>query len=166
MFDATAFTGIGNPNKEKSVVVFDFKINGIYQQHDFRGFKYRVDTLINSTKGLKQRVIPVIVVSEFERIVFKEIYDDNRYIAFTLSNIFGSKFKNFLDVIKIKDLDGLKNAQEILEIVENTGYANQLSRFFPYVFEALISEVLNKIFNEYSLNYAMTRGKIIKHNKK
>lgn len=164
IFDATAFTGIGNPNKETSVVVFDFKIQGKYLDQDFNGFKYRVETLINSTKGFNQRVIPVIVASEYDNTVYKEIYDENRYMIFTLSNIFGSRFNTFLEMIKTKDINGLKEAQEILEVIESTGHAEQLSRFFPYAFEALISEVLNKIFNHYSYGYEMSRGKIIKNN--
>lgn len=164
-FDATAFTGIGNANYEKSVVVFDVKINGVYSSEDFNGFKYRVDTLINSTIKYKQRVIPVIVSNSIEKNIFEEIYSQNKYMVLVLSNIFGSRFNDFIRILELKEINTLSEVKKILDIVENTGYAEQLTRFFPFIFESLVAEILNKIFTHLGIKYEIHRNKIVKYNK-
>lgn len=158
VFDAVAFTNIGNPNEEKTVVVFDIKINEEYTPYDFDGFKYRVDTLINSTKKFNQRVIPVIFTKSMTYSVFNNLYDKNKYLVLSLSNIFGSKITEFMNVMELNDIDGIKEAQEILKTVENTGFAKQLTRFFPYVFEAIISEILNEVLIRKGYTYSIRRG--------
>jgi len=166
VFDATAFTGIGNPNKESTVAVFDVKINERYMDEDYQGFKYRVDTLINSTKGFNQRVIPIVVVNEIDFIAEVQIKDDNKMIYFKLSQIYGSRINEFLKLVNQQNYGSLNAAIQTLELIESLGFAQQLVQFFPFIFESLVGEILNKILIAHGYNFQFKRNELIHHNGK
>jgi hypothetical protein len=155
-FDATAFTNVGNPNKEKSICVFDFNVNSPYTKSRLDGFRYRFETLINATRHLKQRVIPIVVYNEMDYWIENEISKYNNIIRLKLSTIFGSRINSFLEILKTSKIEKLSDAQEILDIVEKSDYADQLTRFFPFVFETIINELLNRLF-ERKYNYTTSK---------
>ena len=158
-FDATAFTNVGNPNKEKSICVFDFHVNSPYTKSRLDGFRYRFETLINATRHLKQRVIPVVVYNDMDYWLESETSKYNNIIKLKLSTIFGSRINSFLEILKTSKIEKISDAQEILNIVEKSDYADQLTRFFPFVFETIINELLNRMFER---KYNYTTGKTIK----
>lgn len=166
MFDATAFTAIGNPNMECSVVVFDIKINETYNDHDYQGFKWRVDTLINSTQKYHQRVIPVIVVKDIENGTFTEIKKVNNYIFLKLSNIFGSHIQKLFSLLKQQNFYSLQTAVEALEIINVAGLSKQLSSFLPFIFESFVGEIINKVLVAKGRSFTYTRSKIVHLNGK
>lgn len=155
LFDATAFTSIGNPNEEKTICVFDVGLKG-YGVEELNGFRYRYETLIHATKKYNQRVIPIIVVDEIDYGVEKQILSSNKVLILKLSNIFGSRIKDFLNAIGLTAIDSIADASDILQIVESSGFANQLTRFFPFVFEQIINEMILKVLGD---SFAYSHGK-------
>jgi len=151
-FDSVAFTGIGNPNKEATVVVLDIKINERYTHYDFLGFRFRVETLIYSTKKYNQRVIPIIVASDIE--FFKEIKEDTRFLVLELSNLFGSRVNELLEVMKLNHFKTMSDAINALEVIDNAGLANQFQNFLPFIFESLIGELLINYFQAIDYTYS------------
>ncbi len=152
-FDAVAFTGLGNPNKEASVVVFDIKINEKYTIHDFLGFKFRVETLIYSTKKFNQRVIPIIVAEDID--YYESIKEDTRFVILQLSNIFGSRVNKLLEVMKLNHFKTMLDAINALDIIDNAGLTNQFRNFLPFIFESLIGELLTMYFQAIGYEYSI-----------
>jgi len=69
----------------------------------------------------------------------------NNVIKLKLNNIFGSRIGDFLEVVKSSKLGTLTNAKEVLEIISESDYADQLTRFFPFVFEMIVNELIHRI---------------------
>jgi hypothetical protein len=157
VFDATAFTSVGNPNKEKTICVFDISLSQ-YDSNLYKGFKYRIESLVHSTKQFNQRVIPIIVVEDIDFVLEKEILLENKTLLLKLSNIFGSRIKDFLNAIGLLDIDTMADAKTILNIVESSGHAKQLTRFFPFVFEQIINEIIHFLLRDaYTFNHGVKK---------
>lgn len=145
LFDAISFTSIGSYQAEKTLCVFDISVND-YNEDKFNGFKCRVETLINSTKHTKekrQRIIPVIVVSDVEYPLEQKILGFNKFILLKLTNIFGSRIKQLLKIINLSQLRQIRNVSEVFSIIDTSERAKEFTNFMPIVFEVLVNEMIN-----------------------
>ena len=146
VFDAIGYSNVGNPNQEKTICVFDVEIASDYTPAQYNGFLYRVESLKNSTKQLKQRVIPILVVKKITPGFEKKLRMENKIIILELSNIFGSRISYFLDLLEYDTKDKTNDLNstilQVFEMLGKNNFSKTLIRFIPFVFESLVNEVL------------------------
>lgn len=98
IWDAFCYTntvGLGGKGREfQTIVVIDFLHRHKYEEYDFSGFQERVDHLVNSVRGEKRKVLPIIIASGFSPRAKALIYKKN-YMCFELDSLLG---KNALGI--------------------------------------------------------------------
>lgn len=149
IFDAQAFSrSVGFnlvENKNDTIVVIDVNIANQYEEFDFEGFYDRVQILINSTKGRKRRVLPIIIAKGYSPKALNLIKTKN-YLHYSFASIYGNNFEQIIErFITIRNEESSLNDFEQLmqQIGTNVNYSNIKGEFFEYVMKSAFSKIYN-----------------------
>lgn len=160
-WDACAYTkstgineilGAKADSKEKqTLVVLDVVIASEYTFFHLSAFLARIQININSVKGEKRKILPIIIYRECAREVFFTMRK-NGIIAFNISAIFGSKIYEIirktsqLPLLLKNDLDLEKSVESILETIKISGQDGALKDLRGTLFEYLMFGYLSYLY--------------------
>ena len=162
---------ISNTIDKQTLVVLDIVINRPYSDHDLQGFYSRIQSVLNSVKDGKRKILPIIVYTDVEdQIVYNTIHKLG-FLTFDLGTIYGSKILSIVQ--SLKDLqfnqiskDDSFNIDECIEkslaIIKESGQDINLGNIKGDLFESLMYSAMQTIFS----NAYIQPGHSLKHEKK
>lgn len=164
MWDAATYTkaaGVtdAHPLEEKiekrTGVVFDIVIHRHYLEYDLDEFLQRVRGVLNSVKGSKRRILPVVVYAKADAHVLNKL-SKLGFLAFDMGSIYGSKiFKIIENLIRLKqaqlDMEASsENTEDLIEqtlkTMEQSGQEENLGNIKGHLFESLMFQVFQSRF--------------------
>lgn len=156
IWDAFFFTNtVGieiRENKTKTVGIIDFSYKTTYDWIDAEGLKDRVNIFINSTKGGKRKIFPIIFADKITNAA-RKIIKENNYMCVDIKKILGDNYEKIIS--KYMELEN-KNEIDIMEIDKicnligsNANYGNMKGNLFEY----MMGEVFRNIYKEVATNF-------------
>lgn len=152
----------GETNTDKgTLVVLDVILSTEYTETYLDAFYERIQININSTKGSRRKVIPIVIFNSINNFVRNKIKKLG-FLAFDLSAIFGSKITEV--VSKTKMLPQLltspehlaKEVIQILKSIENAGQLDALSALRGTLFEFLMYPLIKNRFPDATIDRGRT----------
>jgi hypothetical protein len=170
-WDATAYsksTGINpvygalaNTVEKQSLVVLDIVISRSYTQEDLDGFLSRIQTMTNSSKQGKKKVLPIVIYSELESVQIEATLRKLGFICFDLGSIYGSKiYKIIQNLIQLQRRENTetgeikeseKEIEDILKSMRLAGQEDNLNSIKGDLFEFLLFPLLKLIYPDCSI---------------
>lgn len=169
----TKTTGI-NPGKasladspeKQTLIVFDVLIYRHYTFNDFQGFYSRIQSVIHSVKNGQRKVMPIIVVSQFENSHVQNTSRKLGFLTFTLGNIYGERIYEIVRNISALKQNALSEGGNViasaventLSIIQSTGQTSNLQNLRGDLFESLLYPLFKELYG----NATITPSRSIK----
>lgn len=165
VWDAFAYTrttgysaSVDNKSEEReksTLVVIDIVISREYTEFDLQGFYDRIQVVRNSTKSGIRKILPMIFYKDASAQVINRI-SSLGFLNFNISVIFGEKIYNVINkfqLIKLEEsnqssnLDSIvKNIEDSLSVIRNTGQETNLANIKGDLFESLMYPLIREIY--------------------
>jgi hypothetical protein len=158
-----------NSIDKQTMVVIDIVIHRPYTDHDFQGFYSRIQSVLNSVKDGKRKVLPIIIYAEIETKKLYHTIHKLGFLTFDLGTIFGSKIYDIIKNVNELKIDKLMSndsihisnvVEETLATIKSSGQEVNLRNIRGDLFEFLIYSILPSIFGNSSIQH----GPILKSN--
>lgn len=179
-WDAFAYTSttglyefIGDDKEDKqTLVVLDFKIEGTYNLEDLHGFYDRIQIHRNSVKNKlnKRKVLPIVIANEISKQAYFELTKLN-FLYFNLGVIFGERIYEVIKKLELTAFSNLflssqdeqetylKQINDILTTLRETGQETNLQSLKGELFERIIYMVLCKIYHKEKISHSYVINK-------
>lgn len=144
-----------------TLVVLDVVLSTEYTEAFLDAFYERIQININSTKGPRRKVLPIVIFNSVS-ILVKNKMKKMGFLAFDLAAIFGSKITDV--VSKTKMLPQLLTSpdrlagevSDILTGIDNAGQLDALSALRGTLFEFLMYPIIRNRFGDASIDRGRT----------
>lgn len=155
---------------KQTLVVMDIVINRPYSDHDLQGFYSRIQSVLNSVKNGKRKILPIIIYGNVEDETYNRIHKLG-FLTFDLGAVYGSKILSIVQNLKELQFNQISkdesfNMDETIEkslaIIKESGQDINLGNIKGDLFESLIYSAMQTIFS----NAHIQPGHILKHEKK
>lgn len=159
-FNPRLNSGDGDVDKG-TLVVLDVVLSTEYTDAFLDAFYERIQININSTKGPRRKVLPIVIFNSISTVV-KNKMKKMGFLAFDLAAIFGSKITEV--VSKTKMLPQMLTSPErlasevsdILKGIENSGQMDALSALRGTLFEFLMYPIIRNRFGGATIDRGRT----------
>jgi hypothetical protein len=147
--------------EKQTLVVLDILIHRAYEEIDLQGFYSRIQSVINSVKKEKRKILPIIVFAEIDSKLVKNKIHKLGFISFDLSAVYGSNISKVIknlfylksDKHELSGIEYFKAADETLNFIKAAGQDENLKNIKGDLFEYLMYPLLYKLYNNSSIEH-------------
>lgn len=167
-FSYTKTTGINEivgakaDTKEKqTMVALDVVLSVPYNEVHLDGFYNRIQINVNSVKGKKRKILPVVIYRECNDYILNKMKKLG-FLAFDIGSIFGAKIYSVLKRLNevnqlfTSDRNVEASIEAILEDIRNAGQEDALKDLKGVLFETMMYPVISRLFSEATIDRGKT----------